>query len=175
MRLFFTALLFAALGPGQTSPRPVTDFPIALPGGQSVSPTQHAGKVVIVEILLTTCPHCQNSARLLSKLKNEYGPKGLVVLGGAVNENADIAGFVKMTGANFPVGMARRDKVYGFLQQSLMQPNLMMPILVIVDRTGQIRGQFQGNDPFFKAEEANLRAMLHKLVAEGRATKRKAS
>jgi thiol-disulfide isomerase/thioredoxin len=166
MRTLALALCLTAGLAAQNLPRPVIDFPITVAGGK-LTPTQYKGKVVVVEILLTTCPHCQNSARLLTKLSKEYGPKGLEIVGAAINPNADVPGFIKMTGATFPVGTAPRENVLGFLEQSVMRPNLMMPQLVIVDRKGMVRAQFAGNDPFFQAEEANLRALLDKLIAEG--------
>jgi thiol-disulfide isomerase/thioredoxin len=167
IRTLALALCLAAGLAAQTLPRPVIDFPITVSGGKKLTPTQYKGKVVVVEILLTTCPHCQSSARLLSKLSKEYGPKGLEIVGAAINPDADVPGFIKMTGATFPVGTAPRENVLGFLEQSVMRPNLMMPQLVIVDRKGMVRAQFAGNDPFFQAEEANLRALLDKLVGEG--------
>lgn len=181
MRVLVTALLLSAALLGQTVPRPVRDFPISLTNGQKVSPVQNRGKVVIVEILLTTCPHCQNTSRVLTKLGKEYAGKGVVIMGAAVNPDPDIAAFQKLTGATFPIGTVPRESVYGFLEQSVMRPNLMMPQLVLVDRAGQVRAQFAGNDPFFKNEEANLRALLDKLTSEGggkasvTSTKKKAS
>jgi peroxiredoxin len=167
MRFLLTAFLFITVVSGQSIPRPATEFPITLATGQVISPTQFKGKVVAVELLLTTCPHCQQTARGITKLSKEYASKGLVVIGGAVNTDGNIPEFIKTTGATFPIGMVNREKVYGFLEQSLMRPNLMFPILVLIDKSGQVRAQFQGNDPFFKAEEANLRALLDKLTAEG--------
>lgn len=167
MRLFLSLILLGSAAFGQAIPRQAIEFPITLATGQVISPTQFKGKVVAVELLLTTCPHCQQTARVITKLSKEYAPKGFVVIGGAVNTDGNIPEFVKTTGATFPIGMVNREKVYGFLEQSLMRPNLMFPILLLIDKTGQVRAQFQGNDPFFKAEEANLRALLDKLTAEG--------
>ena len=44
--------------------------------GKQVRLSLLRGKVVVLEFMLTTCPHCQNTARLLSRLQREYGPKG---------------------------------------------------------------------------------------------------
>ncbi|HYZ85879.1 MAG TPA: TlpA disulfide reductase family protein [Bryobacteraceae bacterium] len=170
MRFLAVLFLVCAGLVGQTVPRPAIDFPITLPGGSKISPTQKKGKVVIVEVLLTTCPHCQESARVFTKLLKEYGPKGLEVMGAAVNPDADIPGFVKTTGATFPIGTVPRESVFGFLEHSMMRPNMYFPVVVIIDRKGVVRGQFSGTDPFFKAEEANLRAMIDKLIAEGAQT-----
>ena len=164
------AVLSAATAYGQQIPRPSPDYTITIPGsGKQVTVGQYKGKVIALEFLLTTCPHCQTASRVLAKLEKELGPKGFQPLGVAINERPDIDGFRQMTGATYPIGISPRESVYGYLQHSIMQPNLLMPQLVFVDRNGQIRAQYAGDSDFFddKNEEKNMRDMVTKLLAEG--------
>lgn len=172
MRTWIAAalLLSAVTASGQQIPRPSPDYTITIPGtGKQVTIGQYKGKVIALEFLLTTCPHCQAASRVLAKLEKELGPKGFQPLGVAINEAPDINGFRQMTGATYPIGIAPRESVYGYLQHSIMQPNLLMPQLVFVDRNGQIRAQYAGDSDFFndKSEEKNMRDMVQKLLAEG--------
>jgi len=43
---------------------------------------------------------------------------------------------------------------------------MKVPQLVFIDRTGVIRAQYSGVDPFFSNEEANMRAEVEKLLSE---------
>ena len=161
------ALIGAAILPGATIPRPAPPLSFVASNGAKVDLASLKGKVVVVEILSTTCPHCQNSSRLLARLKNEMGAKGMEVIGYAFNPDANVAEFARMYAPNFPVGKGDRDTAYGFLQISLMQ-QFYFPQIVFVDRAGMIRAQYGGTDAFVQTnEEANVRGMLQKLLAEG--------
>jgi len=152
---------------GAQIPRQSPELAIMLPNGQQELLTKYKGKVVVLEFLLTTCPHCQNSSKLLSKLKTELGAKGFQPLGAAINPEGDVSDFVKRFGVNFPVGKVSRDTAYAYLQHSIMSPTFYVPQVVFIDRNGVIRAQYGGSDPFLSTnEEANIRAMLEKLLAE---------
>lgn len=150
----------------QQLPRPAMDYVVTLPGGQTTSVAKYKGKVLAVEFLLTTCPHCQRTAKALTLATKEFGPKGFQSLGVAINPDPDIPKFVQDLGVNYPIGSGPRETVYSFLQHSVMSPNLMMPQLVFIDRSGMVRAQYDGTDDFFKEEDKNVRAMIVKLLAE---------
>jgi peroxiredoxin len=167
MRFTIAALALSALvASGATIPRPAPEISINSQNGL-VQLSTLKGKVVVVEIMSTTCPHCQTSARILSKLKNEFGPKGFEAMGVAINDDANLPQFIRNFGVNFPVGTGKRDDAFAFLQHSLMTP-FYFPQLVFVDRAGNIRAQYGGTDAFVQTnEEANVRGMIEKLLAEG--------
>ena len=127
----------------------------------------HRGKVVALEFLLTTCPSCQRTSALMNRLYAEYGPRGFQPLGVAFNDGAQklVPDYIRSLGLRYPVGFASRDPVFGFLQLSpIIRTNV--PLLVLIDRKGQIRAQYAGGDPFFSNEEKNFRAALESLLNE---------
>jgi peroxiredoxin len=168
MRLFLAGLLLGGIAVGAQIPRQAPEFAIQMPNGQHELLSKYKGQVVVLEFLLTTCPHCQNSSRVLSKLKNELGPKGFQPLGVAINPEADPNDFVRRFEVNFPVGKGSREAAYGFLQHSIMAPSFYVPQMVFIDKTGVIRAQYSGADAFLASnEEANVRGLIEKLLAEG--------
>jgi cytochrome oxidase Cu insertion factor (SCO1/SenC/PrrC family) len=105
VRQFLVALVIGAVSlTGAEIPRQAPEYAFALPSGQQELLSKYKGKVIVLEFLLTTCPHCQNSCRILSKLNSELGPKGFQPLGVAINPEADVNDFVKKFGVNFPIG-----------------------------------------------------------------------
>lgn len=171
MRFVMAALMGVALAAAvvveaQELPRPAMDYMITLPSGQTTSVAKYKGKVVALEFLLTTCPHCQRTAKALTQATKDFGAKGFQALGVAINPNPEIPKFIQDLGVNYPVGTGPRETVYSFLQHSVMSPNLMMPQLVFIDRSGMVRAQYDGTADFFKAEDKNVRAMIEKLLAE---------
>ena len=148
-------------------PRQSPEYALMLPGGKQELLSKYKGKVVALEFLFTTCPHCQKSATFLSKLQREYGAKGFQALGVAINPDPDLATFTSQYATAFPVGAGTRDSAFQFLQHSIMAPNFYVPQMVFIDKKGIIRGQYSGNDAFLgDQQESNIRAMVDKLLAE---------
>lgn len=165
---FLTSLILAAGLAGAQVPRPAPEYSFKLTNGQTVNLSQYRGKAVVLEFLLTTCPHCMRAAQTLSKLQTEYGAKKLQVLGVAVNDGAaqELPMFIQQNGVNYPVGTAANQSMYTFLRLSVMQ-RVLMPQVAFIDKDGVIRNQVAGDDPMFQGdEEANLRAAISPLVKE---------
>jgi hypothetical protein len=71
----------------------------------------------------------------------------------------------------FPVGYTNRHTVYEYLQVPSNSP-FSVPIFVFIDKKGTIRAQYMGDDPFFKNEDKNTRAMIESLLKEPAQTKK---
>ena len=151
----------------QTLPRPAGEIEFISHRGERILLSNYRGKVVLVEVLLTTCPGCQRCATVLSRLQPEYASRGLQVLGLAINQGAgpQLPEFTSKYATSFPVGVYSQDKAFGFLQHSMMK-RVLMPQIAFVDRNGNVREQHGGEEPFFNNEEKNLRTSIEKLLAE---------
>lgn len=159
------AALAAASLVGADLPRTAPEFQVRMTNGKDLLLSNFKGKVVVLEFLLTTCPHCQKASQTMNRLYKELGPMGMQPVGVAINDMANIYvdDYVKQFNLNYPVGFSPRDPVIEFLQHPVMM-SLMMPQLVIIDRKGVVRYQYAGNDPFFENEEKNLREILLPLL-----------
>jgi thiol-disulfide isomerase/thioredoxin len=170
---FLLALTVAGASAAPQVPRPSPEFAINMPSGGQVLLSQHKGKIVAMVFILTTCPHCQTTTTLLSRLQREYGPRGFQVLQSAFNDMAGmlIPDFVNRFKPAFPVGYNNREAVMEYLQISPMF-RTYVPLIVFVDRKGVIRAQHGGEENFFKEDqlEKNLRGMIESLLKESSAT-----
>lgn len=148
-------------------PRPAPEFVIKFTSGQQILLSQYRGKVVALEFLSTTCPHCQTCSALLEKMYKEYGPRGFQPLAVAFNEMAGllVPDYIKQSGLTFPVGFSERDPVLNYLQHPTIL-RLMVPQLIFIDRKGTIRAQHGGDTDFFTNEEKNMRAQIEALLKE---------
>jgi thiol-disulfide isomerase/thioredoxin len=173
MRSLILCSAFVALGASAYAaspvPRPAQQLDIVDGAGKHQLLSNYKGKVVVVQFLLTTCPHCQKFSQVLTKLQNEYGAKGFQALGAAVNEaTPDMAKqYAAQYAPNFPVGPLNHDFVYSFMAFSIMErPGF--PQIAVVDRKGQIREQTStANEPQALQDEMHLRGLVEKLLAEG--------
>ncbi len=152
---------------GGPVPRPAAEFVIKLTDGKQLLLSGYRGKVVALEFLLTTCPHCKTCSSIMNKLYQELGAKGFQPLGVAFNPMAGmfVADYIKELKLTFPVGFAEREPVLGFLQHSVLE-RMLVPQLVIIDRQGVIRAQHAGDSPFFQDEENNLRTLVADLLKD---------
>lgn len=148
-------------------PRKAPEFAVQLPDGSFKLLSSYRGKVVCLEFLYTTCPHCQHASQLMTRLQKEYGPKGFQALGVAFNPMSKmlVSDFVRDYGVAYPVGYAEREPVHQFLQHN---PNeaLHVPQIIFIDKKGIIRQQSLPRGDSTTATEANMRKMIEMLLKE---------
>jgi thiol-disulfide isomerase/thioredoxin len=172
-RRFLTALLPLAtvfpLAQAGNIPRPAPEFSIRMVDDSQILLSHMRGKVVAIEFLLTTCPHCKAASKVLTKLQNEWGPKGLQCIGVAIDlmPKLGLPGFVAETGASYPVGYSEYNAAVAFMEHP-PQIRLLVPQVMVIDRKGIVRALRGGeDDEFFKDEEKVLRGIIGPLLNQG--------
>jgi len=169
-QLFLISVAFCALAavlPAAT-PRPAPPLSFVTADGRTVSLEALKGKVVVVEFGLTSCPACQESARMLSRMQTESGPKGLQVVAVMMDPEAPLKlkEFSNLYATTFPVGVYGYADARKWLQTSDVM-RLLVPVIVVIDRAGNIREQHAPDDkPWADNKEGILRASLKTLLAE---------
>ena len=174
-RVVLVLCFLAIAASAATVPRPAPEFVVRGPAGE-VLLSQYRGKVVLLALIFTTCPHCQHTVGIMSEVQKEYGSRGFQALGSAFNEMASqlLPAFLTQFHPNFPVGYSARATVLEFLQAPPNAP-LSVPILVFIDKKGIIRSQHMGSeDPLFKDQEKSIRAEVEALLKEPALGKKKA-
>jgi len=128
-------------GTDAASLRKAPDFTFSLPGKGPQQLNQYRGKVLALEFIFTTCPHCQAAAKVMTKFQEEYGARGLQVIDVAVNANADlmVENFVKDYKVGFPVGWVSQDQMTAFM--GFANGRFVVPQLALIDRKGMIHYQ----------------------------------
>ena len=129
--------------------------------------------MVVVQFLYTWCPHCQETARGLSKLQGEFGPKGLQVIGIAFNDEVNTKDDGKnkaelrkfRSHSTFPIGISTKAAVLKYLGIADGE-RFGVPQLIIVDRAGMIRVQTEPLPTGAILAEANLRGKVTQVLDE---------
>lgn len=149
-------------------PRPAKPLKLKTLEGNEITLEQLRGKVVAVMFFSTDCPHCQHTAQVLAPMYAEMKPRGLEILGLAVNPSAsgNLKEFRQKYGAQFPLGLTTRSEWSAFGEFSVMH-NPYVPYMLIVDRNGMIREEHPGQDRrFWLEQETNLRKSFETLLNE---------
>jgi thiol-disulfide isomerase/thioredoxin len=152
------------------APRKAPELAFTVPGQGTKLLSQYRGKVVALEFIFTTCPHCQAATKLMEKFQTEFGPRGFQAIDVAVNDNADllVENFVKEFQVNFPVGWVLRDQMVSFMGW----PNayFVVPQQAMIDRKGMIRYQTpQREDANWDKlmNEDSIRQHIEELLGNG--------
>src|SRR5690349_12294294 len=82
--------VFAANANDASTSRKAPELAFNVPGQGQKLLSQYRGKVVAIEFIFTTCPHCQAASKVMSKFQQEFGPRGFQAIDIAVNDNADL-------------------------------------------------------------------------------------
>lgn len=159
------------------APRKAPELAFNLPGQGQRLLSQYRGKVVALEFILTTCPHCQAASKVMTKFQEEYGSRGLQVFDLAINAldegrtpaeaDAMATAFQRNFQVGFPVGWIPRDQMMAFMQFSMAE-RMVVPQLVLIDRKGYIHYQTPAgdNDEWAKLmNEDAIRQHIEELLA----------
>ncbi len=162
------AVASACLATADTSPlRKAPELNFVVPGQGQKELSDYRGKVVALEFIFTTCPHCQAASKLMTKLQSEYGSRGLQVIDVAINPNADllVENFAKDFQVNFPVGWTTTQQMQTFM--GFGDARYVVPQLVLIDRKGYIHYQtpaLSGDDWTKLMSEQAIREHIEELL-----------
>ena len=70
--------------------RKAPEVAFTVPGKGQELLSQYRGKVVALEFIFTTCPHCQAASQMMSRFQNELGSRGFQAIDVAFNDNSDL-------------------------------------------------------------------------------------
>lgn len=129
--------------------------------GRTLRLSDYRGKVVVLNFWATWCPPCRAEMPDLVKLQREYGKEGLQIIGVTYlpERRAHVRRFTRRLKVNYPIVLGTRETKSGF------SPDETLPLTVIIDRGGMIRGTIAG---ILLPEEFNvqIKPLLQKRASE---------
>lgn len=149
-------------------PRKSPEFTIVEPSGRQTKLSSFKGKVVLIEFLLTNCPHCMRVSQTLATLYKELGPRGFQPIGIAFDVSITAAGvtsFAQRFGVTYLMGYTSSDKVDSYLGREPAD-RLQVPQIVVIDRSGVIRAQSRPASESNLEDENHLRNLVDSLLKE---------
>jgi len=104
-------------------------------------------------------------AQVLSPIQTEMAAKGGQIVGACFNPDAQrlVPGFIQQFRPTFPVGWSTNETVMKYIEVPAgVIP--YVPILLFIDRSGMIRNQYLGTDPFMSTGRNGIVAKLNELL-----------
>jgi thiol-disulfide isomerase/thioredoxin len=132
-------------------PQELRDTKLQTLDGESLKLSDFADKVVVLNIWATWCGPCRLEMPELVKISNEYGSRGLVVLGLATsynerNDQAHVKEYVRTQ--NVPYKIIWDDGTLAAPLVQMVNAQSVIPQSFVISRDGRIVKHFQGFNPY---------------------------
>ena len=131
------ALSLHAVEPGQRAPG------FALPNAklEVFDLYDYRGKIVLLELMQTTCPHCAAFAQVLHKVQDQYGGKvQILAVANSSQDNADtVAQYIAGHQITYPVVFDSGQMAYSYTRA----PRFDLPQLYVIDAKGMVQRHYE--------------------------------
>lgn len=138
-RILITLLCAAALS-GADSLRRAPGFALPDSKMEIVDLADFRGKIVLLEFMQTTCPHCAGFATVLNEVEQKYGNKIqiLAVVKAPEDNSATVAQYAAGHKVTYPILFDAGQMAYSYVRT----PTLAYPHLYVIDGNGNIRRDY---------------------------------
>ncbi len=126
----------------EAAPEPVTAFSLLDMNGQQHAIADYHGQLVLVNFWATWCAPCRKEIPLLNATYQQHRNEGLVILGPAIDDSAQIARFAAELDIQYPV-IAGGSELFALMDQ-LGDTLGALPFSVLIDRQGLIVARHWG-------------------------------
>lgn len=107
----------------------------------------YRGKVLLIDIMSTTCPHCQLLSTTLEKVKAKYGDKvGILSVVLPPETPETVKKFVTTNKVTVPIVYDQGQMTISYFNAKPGQGHVDVPHLFIIDKQGMIRNDFSYTD-----------------------------
>lgn len=143
MRFSAILVLLSAALAGAQGPRRAPGFSLPASNNQQIDLADYRGKVVVLDLMKTDCPHCGVFARVLEQVKNRYAGKVEVLAIAPTPDNTTtVAKFVQANKLTYPVLFDCGQVIFSYVRPSPLNPAIELPHSYVVDRNGFIVRDF---------------------------------
>ncbi len=137
-------------GAGELSGRRAPGFSLPDSSFRQYDLQDFRGKVVVLEIMQTNCPHCRDFAKVLEKVKQRYGDRvAVLAIVNPPDTQATVARYAAETGSTIPILFDCGQVAASYLKATPAKPSFHVPHVFLIDGEGMIRADF-GYEPATK-------------------------
>jgi len=141
MRTILAFLLCSAALIAADSPRRAPGFALVDLKGQFHDLADYRGKVLVLEFMKTTCPHCATFAGILAEVREKYGDKVAILAVANVNTDTpqQLAQYIAGHNLAYPLVMDQGQMMYSYV---LSPERADLPHVYVIDPNGYIRADY---------------------------------
>ncbi|MFN7650185.1 MAG: TlpA family protein disulfide reductase [Acidobacteriota bacterium] len=114
------------------------------------------GRVVLLEIMQTTCPHCKTLSANIEKAKRKFGNRiAVLYLVNPPDNQGTVQNYIAQNGITSPVVFDCGQVTASYLMITPQRPTVSVPHLFLIDRNGYIRSDFAHSEATKSILEGN--------------------
>jgi len=115
----------------------------------------YRGKVVVLDFMMTNCPHCATFTKTLERVKAKYGDRVAIlsVVNYASDNSSTVANYIQANKVTTPILFDCGQVMASYLRLQSAKQAVDMPHVYVIDAQGRIRGDFTYSmltRPFFE-------------------------
>ncbi len=162
--VFLMAAGALAWGTGDYSNRRAPGFSLADSHYQQHDPQDYRGRVLLIDIMTTTCQTCMRLADALVEVKAKYGDKiGIISILTLPDDFQKGDRFAVAHKITWPMVFDSGQVIASYLKVTPENPQVHFPHLFVIDGNGTIRNDFDGTEDKILTDEV-LSAEVDKLI-----------
>ena len=149
MKIVISLLMAALLLPAadQFSNRRAPGFSLPDTKFHQHDTQDYRGKVLIIDVMLTTCPICSQLADTLVAVKKKYGDKVAILSIVTLPDTfADADKFAAWHSITWPIVFDSGQAIASYMEATPANPQVHFPHLFVIDGQGMIRNDYEGTD-----------------------------
>jgi thiol-disulfide isomerase/thioredoxin len=149
MKRVFATLFLACLSlcAGPITGQRVASFTLPDATGKYYDVLDFRGKVLLVDIMKTDCPHCQALTRTLERIKAKYGNRITVLsIVNPPDNPQTVAAYIAKYKVTNPVLFDFGQATAAMLRITPQNPQINLPTLLVVDANGIVRDDIVYSD-----------------------------
>jgi peroxiredoxin len=146
-RLIGFFLLAGAVSAGPLTGQRAASFTLPDATSRYFDILDYRGKVVLIDIMKTDCPHCGVFSKTLERVKTKYGDRIQVLSIVTLPDNATtVANYIAKHKVTSPVLFDSGQATAALLKITPRNPSVTLPTVLVVDQQGIIQADFVYRD-----------------------------
>lgn len=139
-RLFAILLCSAFAASAQLALRRAPSWALVDSTGRMHDLLDYRGKVLVLEMMQTTCPHCAAFADVLSQIPGKYGDKVAVVAVASIPQDnpEKVKQYILGHKVTYPIVFDAGQMQYSYV----LKPQIDLPMVYVIDQNGFIRADY---------------------------------
>ncbi|MEJ5367813.1 MAG: TlpA disulfide reductase family protein [Bryobacteraceae bacterium] len=160
--------LSAVVSAGPLTGKRVASFTLPDSQGRYHDVLDYRGKILLIDIMKTDCPHCADFSKTLERVKARYGDRiSILSIVNPPDTPQTVAAYVARHKVTSPVLFDFGQAVAAMLNVTPQNPTIKLPTLLIVGPDGIIREDFTYDDSRKDIFEGNgLFPILDRLLKD---------
>lgn len=171
MKTLLAAVFVSMLGlwAGPLAGKRIASFTLPDSTGKYYDVLDYRGKVLLIDIMKTECPHCQTLSKTLERVKARYGNRiNILSIVNPPDNQQTVAAYVSRYKVTSPVLFDFGQAVAAILGVTPRNPTINLPTLLVVDANGVIREDLVYSDALAKLFEGDgLFPLIDRVLAGG--------